>query len=113
MFKDYITENASKINCASLSQKASYFSTADEKGVKVWGINVEEPLLKFSNFQSDVICSVFDYNFQKVCCGTYGGSILVLDINTNKVSMQLKGHKSSCCVVKTTESQDSDRKSVV
>lgn len=90
-----------KTTCASLGTKSFkvVVSGDDMKNVVLWKLTKSNPLLVFQGHTSDVTTVAFSANEDEVYSGSFGGTVLVWDLNTKKATSSLKGHMSACTCI--------------
>ena len=67
----------------------------------MYSFNDASPLCFYNGFQSDITCLDFHYDEEKVFTGTFGGTIVVWNHDTQKLVTTLWGHLTHCWCVNT------------
>mmetsp|Transcript_19565 Transcript_19565/g.35873 ORF Transcript_19565/g.35873 Transcript_19565/m.35873 type:complete len:551 (+) Transcript_19565:1176-2828(+) len=90
-----------KTTCASLGTKSFkvVVSGDDMKNVVLWKLTKSNPLIVFQGHTSDITSCAFSSNEDEVYSGSFGGTVLVWDLNTRKAVASLKGHMSACTCI--------------
>jgi katanin p80 WD40 repeat-containing subunit B1 len=90
-----------KTTCAQLGTKSFkvVVSGDDMKNVVLWKLTKSNPLLVFQGHTSDITTVAFSTNEDEVYSGSFGGTVLVWDLNTKKAVSSLKGHMSACTAI--------------
>lgn len=91
----------SRCTCAQLGSKSYQVVVAgdDARNVKLWKISKKDCLLNFQGHSSDITTVCFSYHEEEVYSGSFGGTVIVWDINSQRPVSSLKGHMSACTTI--------------
>lgn len=92
---------ATRCTCAQLGSKSFQVVVAgdDARNVKLWKITKRDCLLNFQGHSSDITTVCFSAHEEEVYSGSFGGTVIVWDINSQKAVHSLKGHMAACTTI--------------
>lgn len=98
---DIITSGATRCTCAQLGPKSYQVVVAgdDARNVKLWKISKKDCLLNFQGHSSDITTVCFSLHEEEVYSGSFGGTVIVWDINSQRPVHSLKGHMAACTTI--------------
>ena len=89
---------SSEIRCAQLG-KASHqiiVTGDDRKNVSLWRTSKSTAVLTFQGHSSDITAVTFSQQEDFVYSGSFGGTVLVWDLNQQKAAFSLNSHRAAC-----------------
>jgi len=96
--QEFLPENGAKFTCAQLGPTSSrVMISGDDQGVvSLWKVNHEDSLMSLSNATNEITSVSFAKNEEQAFGGTYGGTAMAWDLESQKCFATLKGHRSAC-----------------
>lgn len=97
---EYTISDGARITCAAIGNSCGLFCTGDDnRNVSVWATKGQLPIKVLENHSSEISSVIFSKDERGIFVGTVGGSILMWDLETQKVGVSMKEHLNACrCV---------------
>jgi WD40 repeat protein len=95
---EYFLKTGGKITCATLGTTCTgVFCTGDDnKCVTAWSMDSQTPLKVLSGSNSEITSLIFSKDEKLAISGSQGGTILIWDLQAQRILMSLKEHRIAC-----------------
>eukprot|EP00826_Nyctotherus_ovalis_P049580 TRINITY_DN6007_c0_g1_i3.p2 TRINITY_DN6007_c0_g1~~TRINITY_DN6007_c0_g1_i3.p2 ORF type:complete len:192 (+),score=41.32 TRINITY_DN6007_c0_g1_i3:73-648(+) len=97
---EYTVSDGAQITCAAIGSSCGLFCTGDDnRKISLWTTKAQLPIKVLENHSSEIASVIFSKDERNVFVGTAGGSILMWNLETQKIAVSMKEHLNAChCV---------------